>query len=136
MARNTFMDLDVEGLRAMVIKLKRKVRRQEATIKYLKQGQEFNGESIRGGSLIRVRHALDDKFNPIPGMAHLEVGETCIYTVNQDISIQGLACLLTYCRDIGFEKVLSDYLVSPGAMGSADSRIDKDTNSPEKEPPT
>lgn len=71
----------------------------------------INVEGNNGGSYIFIEATSE-------GMVRLEVGETCIKTVDMEISVTGLACILTRCKDIGFQKMLNDYFDSPGSRGS------------------
>lgn len=61
----------------------------------------------RGGSYIRITPIAE-------GMVHLEVGETCVVTVQQDISVAALAAILTFASDRGFQKIVDEYLSGGG----------------------
>jgi hypothetical protein len=43
-------------------------------------------------------------------MVHLQVGETCIRTIDQQISVVALAAILTAAKDRGFQTVVDEYI--------------------------
>lgn len=94
--------------------------------------RDVSFEGNRGGSYIRVHDAYDKKGRPIEGMMHLEVGETCVRTIDQDISVAGLAMILTAAKDHGLQATVDDYLGTSGAMGSPVVSIDHDLPPKEK----
>lgn len=61
-------------------------------------------EGNKGGSYVRL-----DRAGMPEGMVRLEVGETCVRTINQDISVAALAVILTVAKDIGFQKIVDEY---------------------------
>lgn len=75
-------------------------------------------EGNRGGSFIELEKTS------VEGMLHLCVGETCVITVNQAVSVAGLAAILTYAKDRGFQKVVDEYLETAG--GSPVISVDYD----------
>lgn len=66
-------------------------------------------EGNNGGSFIELSDARDTDYKPREGMVHLKVGETCIHTIDQDISVCALAAILTWCKDQGFQNILEKY---------------------------
>ena len=74
-------------------------------------------EGGNGGSYVRVSPEAN-------GMLYLEVGESCVVTVKQKMSVRALAAILTHAHDIGFEKFIEDYLRKGG--GQAAIPIDRD----------
>lgn len=71
--------------------------------------QSLHVEGNRGGSYITLTETSI-------GMVRLEVGETCVITVNQEISVAGLAAVLTYCKDRGFQQIIDEYLARGGGQ--------------------
>lgn len=65
--------------------------------------RSFQAEGNNGGSYVRLTEIGE-------GMLHLEVGETCIRTIDQQISVTGLACILSRAKELGLEAMLNDYL--------------------------
>ena len=63
----------------------------------------------RGGSFVHIEDAGG-------GMIHLAVGETCVSTVDQKISVAALAAVLTWCRDEGFQKIVDQYVGRGGGV--------------------
>lgn len=74
-------------------------------------------EGNNGGSYVRVTEVRE-------GMVRLEVGETCVVTVDQEISVAALAAILTHARDRGFQAVLDEYCGRGG--GTPALRVDED----------
>jgi hypothetical protein len=68
----------------------------------------LNIEGNNGGSYVTITE-LKTK-----GMVHLEVGETCVHTVDQNISVSALAAILTWAKDEGFQKIVDSYLSRGG----------------------
>lgn len=81
---------------------------------------ECYAEGNKGGSYVRLRRSDTE------GMVHLEVGETCVHTVNQEISVVALAAILTAARNEGFQEVVNRYLGSPGGTGCPAIRVESD----------
>lgn len=79
----------------------------------------FMVEGNRGGSYI-----LLSTENMPEGMVHLEVGETCIHTVDMDISVAALAIVLTVAKDTGFQKIVDEYCRLP--QGVPEIRVEHD----------
>lgn len=65
--------------------------------------QDISVEGNNGGSYVRIEELEAD------GMVRLEVGETCVVTIDQEISVCALAAVLTWAKDLGFEEVLREY---------------------------
>lgn len=63
-----------------------------------------------GGSYVE----LSDERDLPNGMAYLEVGETCVRTVAQPISVVALAMILTWAKDYGFQKIVDNYCQNEG----------------------
>jgi len=61
----------------------------------------------RGGSYVRISVISE-------GMVHLSVGESCVTTIDQEISVAALAAVLTQCHDEGFQAVVDRYLERGG----------------------
>ena len=72
-----------------------------------------------GGSFILLTETTE-------GMVHLEIGETCVRTVDCDISVCALAIILTVAKDRGFQSIVDEYLASTGGRGSPEVRVDRD----------
>lgn len=68
-----------------------------------------------GGSYVRLTEVGR-------GMAEIEVGETCVVTVNQKISVSALAAILTSAKDKGFQSILDDY----SNRGGTAFKVDED----------
>lgn len=83
-------------------------------------GRQLEVQGGNGGSYVRIEEAANE------GMIHLQVGETCVITVNQFISVRALAVILTRAKDVGFEKLIDEYCLSPGGGGVANVPIDQD----------
>lgn len=117
---------DVVAMRSLLKRARSALRRQTVELRQLRrQVGRFIIEGNNGGSYIELEHTLDDKGKPIEGMLHLEVGETCIVTVDQSISVAAFACILTQCKSVGFQKMLDDYLRTPnGTYGGIKLDID------------
>jgi hypothetical protein len=77
----------------------------------------FEVQGNRGGSYVRIT-SIDN------GMVHLEVGETCVVTVDQEISVAALAAVLTSAKDNDFQNVVDEYLSRGG--GSPEIRVEHD----------
>jgi len=65
--------------------------------------QSIHVEGNNGGSYIQIEETETE------GMVRLEVGETCVVTIDREISVCALAAILTWCKDYGFEEILRDY---------------------------
>lgn len=88
----TIYDMNEEELRE-VIKRERKQRLSlRKRVKELERAQPIyvEVEGNKGGSYVRLMKASAE------GMVHLEVGESCVVTVQQEISVAALAIVLTY----------------------------------------
>ncbi len=59
-------------------------------------------EGNNGGSYVRIEREDNS------GDVFLEVGESCVRTVSQKISVVALAGFVTRAKDIGFRKMLED----------------------------
>lgn len=68
-----------------------------------------NFEGNRGGSFVAITGTTE-------GMVLLEVGESCVNTVCQEISVAALAAILTAAKDKGFQQVVDDYLALGGGQ--------------------
>jgi hypothetical protein len=64
----------------------------------------FEVEGNNGGSYVLLTRS------ETPGMVHLQVGETCIRTIDQQISVVALAAILTAAKDRGFQTVVDEYI--------------------------
>ena len=125
--RRTLLTMNEDELRDEVRKLRKQKARLKERLDIAKAlPDHFEAEGNNGGSFVRISHARDDKFRVIEGMVRLEVGETCIVTVQQDISVVGLAAILTRCKDIGFQKVVDEYLGTTAAGGCPKISVDHD----------
>ena len=71
----------------------------------------------RGGSYIRLTEIRE-------GMVHIEVGETCVRTIDQEISVAALAAILTWASDQGFQSILDQYWRQPS--GTPAIHLDRD----------
>jgi hypothetical protein len=78
---------------------------------YKRPLQSIEVQGNRGGSYVRVDEQRD-------GMIFLEVGETCIRTISQEISVCALAVILTAAHDEGFQNILDRYFASAEGRGS------------------
>lgn len=65
--------------------------------------QSCSVDGNNGGSYVTMR---DDGRE---GFVYLEVGETCVRTVQAEISVVALAAILTWAEEYGFEKILEEY---------------------------
>lgn len=63
---------------------------------------EFEVEGNNGGSYVRITSLGK-------GMCRIAVGETCVTTINMDMSVSALAAILTWANDRGFQKILDEY---------------------------
>ena len=45
-------------------------------------------------------------------MKAIAVGETCVHTVDQEISVVALAAILTWAKDRGFQAICDEYYES------------------------
>ena len=70
-------------------------------------------EGNNGGSYVRIEEVRE-------GVVELSVGETCVTTVKQEISVVALAGILTRARDIGFRKMLQELDWSPEVLKLAE----------------
>ena len=80
-------------------------------------GDGMHSESVKmegsnGGSYIDISDAAEK------GVVHLEVGETCVCTVDQEIGVAALAQILTWAKDYGFQKILDEYQANGGGSPS------------------
>lgn len=121
-------DLEKVELYELVRKLRKDKQRLSQRLKLARSSPTwFEAQGNKGGSYVRIQQSLDRKFKPVEGMVHLTVGESCVVTVQQDISVAGLAMVLSACRDEGFQNVVDRYLNSPGGAGSYEGvRVDAD----------
>lgn len=71
---------------------------------------EFTTDGNNGGSYVTIRQTGTE------GMVQLEVGETCVVTVDQRISVAALAAILTQAKDDGFQNVVDRYLQRGGGQ--------------------
>lgn len=62
----------------------------------------IHAEGNSGGSYISMEDIGD-------GKVALDVGETCVQTVRQEVSVVDLAVILTWAKDYGFQKILDEY---------------------------
>lgn len=65
--------------------------------------QSCHVEGNNGGSYVRLVESNK------PGHCLLEVGESCVTTIDEEIPVALLACVLTVCKDEGFLAVLHRY---------------------------
>ncbi len=116
--RNTFLDMNEDELRDLVRKLHKEKRRLKERLKQAKASPEFFEEyGNRGGSYVRLAKVYRHDFKTVKeGIVHLEVGETCVVTVDREISVAGLAAVLTYAKEIGFQKMVDDYCAIGGGI--------------------
>ena len=77
----------------------------------------LNVEGNRGGSYVTLTELPD-------GMVHLQVGETCVHTVDQKISVAALAAILTWARVRGFQEICDEYFAGGG--GSPKVNVEHD----------
>jgi hypothetical protein len=70
----------------------------------MEEGVTFEGNN--GGSYIKLQERRE-------GVLYLEVGETCVVTVKMEIGTPALCCILTHAKDLGFQKLLDDYMRTP-----------------------
>lgn len=126
--RITFLDMNEDELRDLVRKLRKEKRRLKDRLKQAKQSPDFfEADGNRGGSFVRLEKVWEKDFKTVKeGMVKLTVGETCIYTVQQEVSVAGLAAVLTYAKDQGFQKLIDAYMQTPGAGGSPRISIEHD----------
>lgn len=78
-------------------------------------------EGNNGGSFVTL-----DKGGMPPGMVRLKVGETCVYTVDQEISVVALAAILTWCKDRGFQKIVDEYYAQNGGPVADGVHVERD----------
>lgn len=126
--RVTFLDMNEDELRDLVRKLRKEKRRLKDRLDQAKRSPDwFEADGNRGGSFVRLSKVWNDDFRAAKeGMVRLEVGETCIVTVQQDISVAGLAAILTRCKDVGFQKIVDEYLATPNAGGCPRISVEHD----------
>lgn len=132
--RITFLDMNEDELRDLVRKLRKEKVRLKQRLKQAQQSPDwFEAEGNRGGSIVRLEKVYEKDFKTVKeGMVRLTVGETCVYTVKQEVSVAGLAVVLTYAKDQGFQKMIDAYMQTPGALGSPEISIDHDLPPPER----
>ena len=130
----TFLDMNEDELRDLVRKLrKEKLRLKERLKKAQSSPEFFEADGNRGGSFVRLEKVYEKDFKTVKeGMVRLSVGETCIRTVRQEVSVAGLAAVLTYAKDQGFQNMIDAYFQTPGAAGSPVISIDHDLPPPER----
>lgn len=125
--RTTFLDMNEDELRDLVRKLRKEKRRLKERLKQAQTDPEvFEASGNRGGSFIRIEKAFEEDYKtPKKGVVRLSVGETCVYIIREmDISVAGLAAVLVQAHDIGFQKMVDDYLAKGG--GSPAISVDHD----------
>ncbi len=59
-------------------------------------------EGNNGGSFVALRET--DR----AGIVRLEVGETCVVTIDEEVSVVGLSAVLTIVKKIGWDKFIKD----------------------------
>lgn len=127
MGRKRLEDMTCEELIYRVKRLRKEKRRLKERLDNARRSPDWiEIEGSRGGSFVRLQKAWDDKGRIIDGMARLEVGETCVVTVQQEISIAALAIVLTAAKDRGFQKVVDEYLATPAGSGCPAIRVEAD----------
>lgn len=62
----------------------------------------FAGEGNNGGSFVTIDETGRD------GVVRLRVGNHCVITIDQEISVVALAQILTGAKDIGFAKMMKE----------------------------
>ena len=72
-------------------------------------------EGNNGGSYVEIT-------NLGKGMCHLEVGETCVTTMDMPMSVSALAIILTSAKDYGFQRILDEY----ADRGGSHFQVDRD----------
>ncbi|MBN7763716.1 hypothetical protein JYP52_21490 [Nitratireductor aquibiodomus] len=125
--RTTFLDMNEDELRDLVRKLRKEKRRLKDRLKQAKASPEFfEADGNRGGSLIRIEKVFERDFKTVKeGMVRLTVGESCVFTCRDlEISVVGLAAVLTQAYDIGFQKVVDAYLAKGGGSPSISVKHD------------
>lgn len=65
--------------------------------------QSVEVEGNKGGSYIILRKSERE------GWCFLEVGETCVRTMSEEVPVAWLAVVLTIAKDKGFESIVRDY---------------------------
>ena len=60
-------------------------------------------EGNNGGSFVSIDETDRE------GIIRLQVGETCVMAVDQEISVVGLAAILAWANKEGFEKIAQEY---------------------------
>lgn len=118
--------MNEDELRDLVRKLRKEKRRLKERLKKAQQSPDFFfADGNRGGSYVRLAKVYKHDFKTVKeGIVHLEVGETCVVTVDREISVVGLAAILTYAKEVGFQKMVDDYLAIGG--GSPIISVDHD----------
>lgn len=132
--RRTILTMNEDELRDEVRKLRKQKKRLKDRLDQAKRSPDwFEADGNRGGSFVRLSRVWGDDFRTAKeGMVRLEVGETCIVTVQQNVSVVGLAAVLTYCKDQGFQQLIDAYMKTPHAGGCPPISIEHDL--PPKEP--
>lgn len=62
----------------------------------------FEVQGARGGSFVRLSRTDNEE------RVHVEVGHSCVITVNQEIPVTWLAAVLTHAKYIGFSSAMGD----------------------------
>lgn len=62
----------------------------------------FSAEGNNGGSFVTLDETGKD------GVVRLRVGNHCVQTVDQEISVVALAQVLTWAKDRGFRNIMKD----------------------------
>lgn len=59
-------------------------------------------EGNKGGDYVQITETDRE------GVVHLEVGQCCVVTIDEEVSVMTLASILTIAKDKGFEAVLRE----------------------------
>jgi hypothetical protein len=86
--------------------------------KRFKHSECLEVQGNNGGSYIRLTQANQD------GFCHLEVGETCVRTIDCVVSVSALAAILTLCNDTGFDPLLEQYARRGGGSPEFKASVD------------
>ena len=126
-ARITLLDMNEEELRDLVRKERKKNKNLKQRVKDLLASPDwFEAEGNKGGSIVRIQRVhrkVGKTWEKAEGIVHLTIGDTCLFTIDQDISVAALAAILTWTKDQGFEAILKKHC---GRDGVPLFRIDQD----------
>ena len=74
----------------------------------------FSADGNNGGSFVTLDETGRD------GVVRLRVGNHCVITVDQEISVVALAQVLTFAKDRGFKEILTEAFPEWGYEGIPD----------------